>query len=638
MRLALTVIARVVILLAIGGVKAGTTITDTITDASGRPVSGSVTFTPVGPFQGQSGWVSRGSVSARIKSDGTFTVTLEPTDTATANGQYYTVAFQPASISASAVALVPTSETALHLADVIVTKPVPGLSVVLSQISTAGSSASQVVCAPSGSAGAAAWCNQTGEGGGGLVNRGTWSSGTAYSVQDIVQRSGSSYVAILSGTNHAPESSPTYWSVLASQGAQGVKGDTGDTGAQGTPGTNGNTVLNGTGAPSSGTGVNGDYYLRNDTSCLYGPKSAGSWGSCVSLIGPQGPGGGGGSGSPGYYSSLITNTTATIAGSTHGFTATPCDLNVKVWDTSTPRKLLAPDGESTPGAGDYITVDPTSCDVVVRFNASTSFYVSIDGGAGPQGDDGQSVTATAESNGANCTYGGWKFVSVSGTSYVCNGAPGTNGNAGSNGTSFVWRGAYGSGTAYVANDVVSYSGSAYISILAGTNHQPDTSPTYWTLMASRGSDGPGGGDMQSATYDPAGKAAQLLADPGSNGLLKRTAAGTTEIATSADMPSGVTATIASGNGYALSTSSIAANTCVSGSSITATGAATTDIVSWSPSNDWTALTGYGPASSDGLLPILWVSATNTISVKLCNLTGSTIASPGAATINWAVRR
>lgn len=48
-----------------------------------------------------------------------------------------------------------------------------------------------------------------------------------------------------------------------------------------------------------------------------------------------------------------------------------------------------------------------------------------DGGTGNAGSDGQSVTVTAEGSGANCTYGGQKLVGVSGTSYICNGAPGT---------------------------------------------------------------------------------------------------------------------------------------------------------------------------------------------------------------------
>jgi hypothetical protein len=76
------------------------------------------------------------------------------------------------------------------------------------------------------------------------------------------------------------------------QGLPGTPGATGATGATGPSGANGNTVLNGTGAPSNALGVDGDYYLRNDTTCLYGPKVGGAWpGTCTVLIGPSGPAG-----------------------------------------------------------------------------------------------------------------------------------------------------------------------------------------------------------------------------------------------------------------------------------------------------------------------------------------------------------
>lgn len=48
------------------------------------------------------------------------------------------------------------------------------------------------------------------------------------------------------------------------------------------------TILNGSGAPASELGENGDFYLDTDTSDLYGPKSGGSWGSATSLIGATG--------------------------------------------------------------------------------------------------------------------------------------------------------------------------------------------------------------------------------------------------------------------------------------------------------------------------------------------------------------
>lgn len=73
-------------------------------------------------------------------------------------------------------------------------------------------------------------------------------------------------------------------------GSTGPTGPSGSAGAPGAPGANGNTILNGSGVPSVGIGVNGDFYLRTDTTCLYGPKASGVWpGTCTSLIGPQGP-------------------------------------------------------------------------------------------------------------------------------------------------------------------------------------------------------------------------------------------------------------------------------------------------------------------------------------------------------------
>ncbi|MDA0166532.1 tail fiber protein [Solirubrobacter ginsenosidimutans] len=54
----------------------------------------------------------------------------------------------------------------------------------------------------------------------------------------------------------------------------------------------------------------------------------------------------------------------------------------------------------------------------------------VAGPAGPAGADGQSVTGTAESAGANCATGGVKYVAASGTNYVCNGATGATGASG----------------------------------------------------------------------------------------------------------------------------------------------------------------------------------------------------------------
>jgi hypothetical protein len=50
----------------------------------------------------------------------------------------------------------------------------------------------------------------------------------------------------------------------------------------------GKTVLNGSGAPSAGIGTDGDFYIDTTNDDIYGPKTAGAWGSPTSLIGPPG--------------------------------------------------------------------------------------------------------------------------------------------------------------------------------------------------------------------------------------------------------------------------------------------------------------------------------------------------------------
>ena len=68
-------------------------------------------------------------------------------------------------------------------------------------------------------------------------------------------------------------------------------GGTGPAGSTGPAGADGKTVLNGSGAPSSGLGTNGDFYIDTTADAIYGPKTAGAWGSATSLVGPTGAAG-----------------------------------------------------------------------------------------------------------------------------------------------------------------------------------------------------------------------------------------------------------------------------------------------------------------------------------------------------------
>lgn len=67
------------------------------------------------------------------------------------------------------------------------------------------------------------------------------------------------------------------------QGPRGEKGDTGDTGPAG------RSVLNGTANPSNSTdGADGDFYINTNALTIFGPKTSGTWGDGVSIVGEQG--------------------------------------------------------------------------------------------------------------------------------------------------------------------------------------------------------------------------------------------------------------------------------------------------------------------------------------------------------------
>ncbi len=94
---------------------------------------------------------------------------------------------------------------------------------------------------------------------------------------------------------------------------------------------------------------------------------------------------------------------------------------------------------------------------------------------------------------------------------------------------------------------------------------------------------------------------------------------------------GTTNTIASGTAT-LGTSSISSATCASVVTVTATGAATTDVVTAGFNGDPTAVTGYIPSTS-GMLAIFVYPTSGHANFKVCNNTSSSIT-PGAITLNW----
>ncbi len=77
-----------------------------------------------------------------------------------------------------------------------------------------------------------------------------------------------------------------------------ITGPTGATGSNGSNGTNGATWRTGSGAPSNGTGVDGDLYLRTSNGDVY-LRSSGTYSVIANLVGPTGSTGSTGATGPG---------------------------------------------------------------------------------------------------------------------------------------------------------------------------------------------------------------------------------------------------------------------------------------------------------------------------------------------------
>jgi hypothetical protein len=174
---------------------------------------------------------------------------------------------------------------------------------------------------PAGSAGAQGSKGDAGTAG--LVWRGVWASGSTYPEKSVVQHSGSSYVSLKATTNNP--TIVTDWDLVASKGgstsATAViyatspivwdeptttlsfnvpNAATGNVlkydGTAWVAGTSvaAKSIYSGAGAPASGTGSDGDFYMQmagTGAPILFGPKSGTDWGSGVSLIGANGTNG-----------------------------------------------------------------------------------------------------------------------------------------------------------------------------------------------------------------------------------------------------------------------------------------------------------------------------------------------------------
>jgi len=102
---------------------------------------------------------------------------------------------------------------------------------------------------------------------------------------------GDFYINTTSDVIFGPKTAGVWGSGTSLVGPTGAAGADGTNGTDGTDGSDGNSVLSGSVDPTGGDGVNGDFYINTTDNTIFGPKTAGVWGSGVDLVGPTGPGG-----------------------------------------------------------------------------------------------------------------------------------------------------------------------------------------------------------------------------------------------------------------------------------------------------------------------------------------------------------
>ncbi|HEY2384972.1 MAG TPA: hypothetical protein VGK48_27675, partial [Terriglobia bacterium] len=176
----------------------------------------------------------------------------------------------------------------------------------------------------------------------------------------------------------------------------------------------------------------------------------------------------------------------------------------------------------------------------VAFNGTS--YISIQAGAGHQPNTNaafwtvlaqQGATGAAGATGATGATGAAGPQGPQGPAGAI-GATGATGAAGPAG--LTWQGIWSNATAYAVNDAVAFNGTSYISIQAGTGHQPDTSAAFWTPLAQQGTTGAAGATGATGATGAAGPQGPA----GATGAIGATGSAGATGATGATGPAGLT--------------------------------------------------------------------------------------------------
>lgn len=368
---------------------------------------------------------------------------------------------------------------------------IPGVAGVAGAVGPAGPQGPQGVPGVQGPAGPAGPIGPTGAAGAGLVYRNAYVAGTTYATNDAVTFNGSTYVS-LQDTNvgHQPDSSPTFWSVLAAAGVPGTTGAVGPVGPQGVQGIPGLPGPTGPIGPTGATGPIGPAGPVGATG-LSGPIGpAGATGA----TGPQGPAGP--QGPPVNFRGTWSGATAYAVGDAISF------LNGSSYIA------LLDNFNITPGSDDTVWAVLAQAGIAGATGAAGPAGPAglpgpqgIQGVAGPVGPAG--ATGAAGSAGPQGPIGATGPAGPTGAAGPA-GATGATGAAGPQGPPVNFRGTWNGSTIYTLGDAVFLNGSSYIALASNVGVTPGSDGTVWALLAQAGATGAAGPAGAQGPSGPAG--------------------------------------------------------------------------------------------------------------------------------------
>jgi uncharacterized protein YdbL (DUF1318 family) len=314
-----------------------------------------------------------------------------------------------------------------------------------------------------------------------------------------------------------------------------------------------------------------------------------------------------------YSSSFASQTTVSIPGTVHQLGT--ANLLVACYDTSTPPQQVLPNS---------VSVNQSTYDVTITFLVPQSGRCIVTAGGAGGGGGGGGASMVSQLGDFSVTWTSGAMLTVGPN---CSAATPCNVRLGSNvyryvsGTSITVSS--GTGTAYIyvdANGVLTVGHNLTLSCVApcaavpGVSAFPVNSIPLYTWTATGGAwDASGGVDERAMV---SGKL--LTAGPGIVTL--DTSSATNISVDAAVVPRYLTATAS------LSFGSIVTGSCAVDQTFPLTGASVGDSVA----PGW-------PSPAPGLIGSMWISAPNTVSVRLCNFSGGTV-SPAAGSYRVTVVR